>query len=1311
MKGFLSIRLDELLEYLENDTFRYEVSRIFRHLVGGSSFTALAPKTMADFLHRGEHRLDVVDGKFPRFLAGAIVASEHTAPGVTMTAEPFRFRLRGIATVDAPSAPNQKAFAINRAGVAFDGAAGPTRLSPGSHLSSRDIGFRQIGHVYKHPAGRRAFFDELGQVATGVGLINTGGSFSPSVSEEVPYLYDIRIETSGGESAAEYVFRKRPYFLGAFEQGAGISDAYISSGSDTLSSRIATSGWNRANLDLRQLGLNADTSAEVPSSVAYDDSYPTAAADSNSLSPSTSGFVFDGLEDGRLWWSVCDTLAVNDANASSSRSLWTWKRWSPQAFVRADTVLSGFPSLGASVQFRDLKAGRGGLLYLACDGDDDDGNGSDVGALLVIDAASDTVLNVLGSAAAGIYTDGGMAENNALAVCVDTTESYASAGFDRVWTLSRVGLTYFDVNISTGAIGARTTITGAPITGSSLRGLGGFAFLLTPRNGHPGLIDFDGAGDVYWVSAPGGGGIHRLNKITGDGVTFTFLSLDTSAEGGGAGFIDIGTDVTGAVGREICSLRVHRRDVGDPADDDIWISSGHSTNGAGVYPVARLSLTVHAAGGDVMANGSTDKFEGTQFSSSGTGAYLLHVSPDGSAVVSSPGNNIAVLEGLGRVNSGQDFDNSFSVSAPLRQMGANAFPDESGVFFSFAPWASVSAGAHMAHFMMPVHYQWDGTGMQWYRSRYAVIAGTATKTAHTAQEALADGITVAFDDNGGGPNIFVQDEFHTFSGAPGLVKDTTQDVTIDYDLYTERADLFFGETPKTADAHTIVAGITVDSDLTANPLGAQTEHGIFQRRLFLDGTNGMPDERVTNTGGDPVQYGIDLGSDVTVSQLRFVFEGGTEWSNLSSIALYSASSGDGPTTWTLRYTYTPTADHPDWSIESDAHHEDATVTKTLASTGASGALSWEIDLAEMASQARILNGVDLTKRYWKVVITSASAGQQFVPAGIAVFDGSALVIGTPSDCYLSKSIESSYLANYVVRASWVVDSGTASAARGPSDNQVTLTADTFDLPASGAGNGGSDNITAPVANEQTMTVDDGAFTTAMIGRDIVVAGASNSTNNGVFPVTAVPGATQVTYTNAAGVVESNFAGTYSIDGVEVNDFFRAKIVGTVDDFTAPVQNIQVVTDASALFVPEDKGRVFRTSGASNSENDGAFLIVRVVSTSEIHIRNEGGVVEGSSTASWRIDRESSISSVDTDAQLTFSADAQAFSAVDWEVVRNAEVRPRNDEGGGEDQARIPATPSEVFICPVTGHIVFHQTDIDRGRVLNIDRYTHVRRGL
>ena len=83
------------------------------------------------------------------------------------------------------------------------------------------------------------------------------------------------------------------------------------------------------------------------------------------------------------------------------------------------------------------------------------------------------------------------------------------------------------------------------------------------------------------------------------------------------------------------------------------------------------------------------------------------------------------------------------------------------------------------------------------------------------------------------------------------------------------------------------------------------------------------------------------------------------------------------------------------------------------------------------------------------------------------------------------------------------------------------------LATAPSGNGSA--ISAPVANVQTLQVVGTVFASDLVARSITIALATNGVNNGTFPVTAVGSdGRSISYTNAAGVVEAAFAGTWEL---------------------------------------------------------------------------------------------------------------------------------------------------------------------------------------
>lgn len=98
--------------------------------------------------------------------------------------------------------------------------------------------------------------------------------------------------------------------------------------------------------------------------------------------------------------------------------------------------------------------------------------------------------------------------------------------------------------------------------------------------------------------------------------------------------------------------------------------------------------------------------------------------------------------------------------------------------------------------------------------------------------------------------------------------------------------------------------------------------------------------------------------------------------------------------------------------------------------------------------------------------------------------------------------------------------------------------------ASGTG----DSLSAPSGSTQTLTDAAATFTSSYVGRRLTLAGATGPTNNGVFIITAAPSGTTLEFTNANGVVEASFTGTWAISG-DPGHATNA-VVDTYSDFEA-----------------------------------------------------------------------------------------------------------------------------------------------------------------
>jgi hypothetical protein len=503
---------------------------------------------------------------------------------------------------------------------------------------------------------------------------------------------------------------------------------------------------------------------------------------------------------------------------------------------------------------------------------------------------------------------------------------------------------------------------------------------------------------------------------------------------------------------------------------------------------------------------------------------------------------------------GAEFSESVTndVNALIYDGAHPGFPrgDDGGLGYWWRPRGGANAGNHYIWAGTRVHYQWSGS--VWYRRELPHIEAAygRTRTASTSPVSLRSGITAEFLNQNAGVGEFIEGEYYSCGVSPGLFKDPTQELTLNYDFYAEQTDLIDESgTDKTASDGPSAAFRNTEDLGTFPPASTaltfnELQLGHYQRRIRLDGANGTTLKQATGTRNatNGFTVGVDLGSAVAVDRVMFasLCNNNNVWKDILADLYYS----DDNVTYTLADSYDGLTDHPEWILYADAFRDFSGDPGTYTNQNT----EIEIDVG-------LIGGAAATPhRYWKLVIRSSSSqSTAHTFTGFTCINTSGAAAGFAADNKIGTADDSNYLANFIQRAVFVQDSGTGSAARGPADNQVTLTADTFDT-------------------------------------------------------------------------------------VAIDDFFR------------------VLSGPAAGF-------------------------------------------------------EGKIDSVDSTTQITLTADAPSFSGVNWEVVRNVDVRPRDDEGASEDQARFPSAAGEVFICPVTGYIFYHATDVSASRVMRIDEYVKVRRAL
>lgn len=148
----------------------------------------------------------------------------------------------------------------------------------------------------------------------------------------------------------------------------------------------------------------------------------------------------------------------------------------------------------------------------------------------------------------------------------------------------------------------------------------------------------------------------------------------------------------------------------------------------------------------------------------------------------------------------------------------------------------------------------------------------------------------------------------------------------------------------------------------------------------------------------------------------------------------------------------------------------------------------------------------------------------------------------------------------------------------------------------------------------TVTLTDGSGDIDpinLVGRFVQVFGATTSTNNGTFLITAATKPTQsasgtIVYTNALGVSEAAPADTcyWFVSG---GDKVGRNTVGTSAILSA--SGVVTFTADSAIFAASDVGKVLRPISPTSSGNRGSFVITRFISDTQVQYVNTSAVSE------------------------------------------------------------------------------------------------------
>lgn len=1179
-----------------------------------------------------------------------------------LSEEGRRYRRFATRTFTAPAPPNQIAFALGRI-LIHDNSN-----SPNGVVSERDVTLGQIGNVFGHPVGRQALFNETAIIPVGVGIVQSDGILNQAAGEEGSFIYYIRIVSTGNATGTRYFYQRQPYWSGAFIPGQNGIDA--TSGNETYNSPLTLTNLNvasRSQQDLRRLLPNVLN--PVPSQIPIRLGYPTELTVTSNLTAYCGGMAFDGLS--RIWWVVRDNAHNGQANASSSRSLWAWKRFTGESPARKDvadnlgsTPLTSFPALAANVQFRDLKSARGGFLFIAADGTDASNNGTaETGALIQVNANTDAVTNVHGTSVAGIYTLGGLRSNDILEVVIDKSESYAAAGFDRVWVLHRNGLSFGDMNITTGAIASWSTVADAGATfnviaAGSTRGIRGNPTL--DGSNFPdqqySTMDVDSNGDVYWISTQSTQpdlSVNRLNRLIGDASAHSYYSLNSVAEGGAVGFIILGLS-NGTTFQCTC-LRVFRRDSNDPRPDDIWMS-GISDDVNTAPTIRRFEVTDWNTGN----NPGAGYYQAELVFSTVISPTNLQLSPDGSVLL---------------------YTGSQDDVAQLTSLNERTPTGGTGTGVSFAAPVGDDQIVNL-HASSTFDTRWIQRQVRITSTTNAVNAGSFKILAVNSPTQIV------------------------IENPSGVSETSTFNWSMKGDEFESRSSV-----------STAAGSLTMASAQFYNYDVFPDASGIMQLHIPRDAANGPGWNLSTPfqvshcfTSGNwyrAVRLNPDHGDTRT---------GHTTFETLDSgVQVSLANSGDGGDEFVANEYYTFGASH--------GLIKDPTQELTYSYYGFFPCSSSLIDTPEIKTASRhtavggfVANSPQagvLTENPF--VLTTAQAQQstlfqrQFVlngtvpnsvtlaPTGtINNTNGITYAIDLGSDQVVSQL---KFLIGQLASFQALVvqyDLYSATDADGPADwtlrrtflraednPQVLINGSTFRTTATTGTEANHEMIfdfgELAAASDPQFGANTAArywkiFARTIVGESFAVGGSARFGNLAAFDSGGNP------------------------IGVAANQRLS---VATDSDFLA-------VFPVSTVFLLDDN----TIAGGSTSRGPGLNQVTLNAGTFDTDIGN-GDIfrvlVGGNVTASATIDTR------DSGTQLTLIGNIELFTTSDWEIVRNIDVRPRDDQGGNEDDPALPPSgPSgalQLYLDPITGYIWYSDDDVTNTRSIRFEKYVKVSRTL
>lgn len=153
-----------------------------------------------------------------------------------------------------------------------------------------------------------------------------------------------------------------------------------------------------------------------------------------------------------------------------------------------------------------------------------------------------------------------------------------------------------------------------------------------------------------------------------------------------------------------------------------------------------------------------------------------------------------------------------------------------------------------------------------------------------------------------------------------------------------------------------------------------------------------------------------------------------------------------------------------------------------------------------------------------------------------------------------------------------------------------------------------DSLGTPSGSNQVINDGAGYFTSDMVGQTITISGATNPTNNGAFTIVGYTNATQITFTNAAGVAETS-SFSWSITPPTTADYDSYEATGTAGEWNLTNKDYVFRDIVYGAFSAGDVGKWIIVN-STDIKNAGIYEIDTFIDANRVTLNYRANTVNG-----------------------------------------------------------------------------------------------------